>query len=378
VPGSTAIMQVFKDFSSPLTVSVWGGIIGNDPALTPSIAGVVTNKTWGSEIGCYGLNGEDYSLINITLQTSDLKTSLMDINATIGAYPVTFTPPFADFTDPDTFTAAENNGIKYFSSSAAADPPPYNLNFPALWHFGSDASTNDPNNQTVNVGLNHTQIYAAIQVQLPRDGFCVVTVNPQEFSFYNGNGYSDTPVNAVMIQELRFLLAELKSAGIKIVTVGNIAANLNQTAPPTSASATTAAASTTVISSTAAVSSTVVSSTVVSSTAKPSSASSTAAPSSTASTGPPSSTAKPSSASSTAAPSSTASTAAPSSTASTALPSSTASTAVLSSAVSSEVSSGVKSSPFGTSASAAITASDSSQTCLSAMVIMVACLIILW
>jgi hypothetical protein len=92
------------------------------------------------------------------MQTADISTSLHDINTTFGAHALSFTPPFGDFV-ADTLTAVTSNGIKFFSSSSAADPPPYNLNFPALWHFSSDASTNDPNNVTVNIGLNHTQIY---------------------------------------------------------------------------------------------------------------------------------------------------------------------------------------------------------------------------
>jgi hypothetical protein len=164
------------------------------------------------------------------MQTADISTSLHDINTTFGAHALSFTPPFGDFV-ADTLTAVTSNGIKFFSSSSAADPPPYNLNFPALWHFSSDASTNDPNNVTVNIGLNHTQIYAAIQVQLPRDGFSVVTVNPAEFSYFNGTTVLDTPINQVLLQELRLLLTAIKAAGIKIVTISNIAASLNQPRP---------------------------------------------------------------------------------------------------------------------------------------------------
>lgn len=140
----------------------------------------------------------------------------------VGIQPAAFIAPY-NIVNADTFSAAEQAGIKYISANVTYDPPPYDIaGNPGLYRLPETALMGDLNaDDTDWITFDHRQVFAEIEISLGRHGFAVVTMHPQDFAVSETLNYQNA-IDSKYIMELEMLLDLIKDRGIKIVTLGEI------------------------------------------------------------------------------------------------------------------------------------------------------------
>jgi hypothetical protein len=174
------------------------------------------------------MNLEDFTLDTLAQQSSLLNQSYYKMEAVLGVKPTLFIPPYYKW-DQNTLSAMEANGYTHLSSASAEDPPPYFLSGQSVYHFPGGAGTANvvvTNGIYTPVTANAT--WSQIQTQLGAYGFSVVMMHPMDFAVLDGTTYANQ-VNTTQMNELSTLLQMVKASGLRVVIIGDMNTDANDT-----------------------------------------------------------------------------------------------------------------------------------------------------
>jgi len=221
--GQRAVMDIFKDFSSPLTIGVIANYFSADDYDNfVYMTSAVNNVTWGVEVAEHGWNHELFTNFSMEQQKTILSDSVTKIQSLFGKRPTSFFPPFNMF-NADTLAALNATGFNVFSSQLGSEPEPLNVPPVGLWRFPKTAATSaEPDGGGYFYSAPLAEVWNSIVSTNTTYGFSVVMVHPMEFHNWNGTQYVEDELNTTSLTMLRDLLGQIKAAGMRVVTLNGM------------------------------------------------------------------------------------------------------------------------------------------------------------
>jgi peptidoglycan/xylan/chitin deacetylase (PgdA/CDA1 family) len=228
-----AIMNIFKELNESLTVGIIANHFGTHPPIFDFIKSNAfptepSPTNWVLELAEHGYDHENFTAFNYSMQFSLLQKSNDNFRAWFNGWtPKGFIPPFNLYNE-DTVAALIANGYTHISAEVDLDPSPYSFdNFTTFYRTPIEASTNDQEDDFNFIGVTHNTTYDQIISQLANYGFAGVLMHPMEFTeisgFVNGTAIlNEGGLNHTMLNELRLLLRDLKTAGIRVVPMSKV------------------------------------------------------------------------------------------------------------------------------------------------------------
>lgn len=218
-----AVQDVFKENKDPLSVGIIANVFGGNNQIVNYVKTATQISDWDYEVVSHGFVHERFDqkpLLNQTYELAQSKSKTMQVlDGYIDTFNV-FIPPFNNY-NADTITALVDNGYRVMSSLTQIDPGPYPFEDDEedIYHVSIGASTNDMWDGVSPVNWQLT--FEQVQTQMQNFGFAAVMMHPQEFSNMI-NKVPQPDVNQTHINELKSLIAAVKNAGYKIVTLSGI------------------------------------------------------------------------------------------------------------------------------------------------------------
>jgi peptidoglycan/xylan/chitin deacetylase (PgdA/CDA1 family) len=217
-----AILDVFKQTNTPITIGVITGHFGTDLELVNHIKTILQDPTWDVEVALHGFNHEDFTNYTYDEQLALLQQGVQVLTSTLGVTPKTFLPPFNAFNN-DTLNALLATGFTSISSEIDLDQGPFNFVNPAIWRLpiGAATSTYRADNNFFEPVSRETTL-DDVTSQFAVFGYAAVMVHPYEFITFDNGTYIDE-VNETQIENLRQLLVDIKATGLTISAMGKVA-----------------------------------------------------------------------------------------------------------------------------------------------------------
>jgi peptidoglycan/xylan/chitin deacetylase (PgdA/CDA1 family) len=213
-------MEVFDKRNASLTVGIIGNYFGEDPVIVNYVKSRIDDPLL--EIANHGWNHENLAEFSKEEQATLIQRTNEKIIDILDSRPVVLVAPY-NVVNSDTFSAAEENGIRYISANVTYDPPPYEITgnesfyrLPETALMG-DLSADD----TYWITFDHQKVLSEVEYSLNQYGFAVVTLHPQDFAVREMLQYQNMVDKNYLVQ-LEMLLDQIEDRGIKIVTISEI------------------------------------------------------------------------------------------------------------------------------------------------------------
>lgn len=214
------VMEVFDKRNTSLTVGVIGNYFGEDPM----IVNYMKSRTGDPllEVANHGWNHENLAEFSEDEQTILIQRTNEKIVGILGFRPVVLIAPY-NIVNADTFSAAEQGGMRYISANVTFDPPPYDITGnQSLYRLPETALMGDLNaDDTYWVTFDYQKVFSEAKQSLDQYGFAVVTLHPQDFAVRDMLEYQNVVDNDHIVQ-LEMLLNKIEESSIKIVTISEI------------------------------------------------------------------------------------------------------------------------------------------------------------
>ncbi|MGQ0605808.1 MAG: polysaccharide deacetylase family protein [Candidatus Nitrosotenuis sp.] len=212
---NTAI-ETFTQNKVPLTLTVIGKFIGDDPKTVNFIKEKIENKSQ-IKIANRGWEYIDHTTYDKEKQMTSIQQTNNKINIVFNKKATLFSPPYDAF-NKDTLDAAKSANISHFSSSVAKDLPPFQdslKHIPNTIVFSS-LIDDDP----FFSGTIPEKALAKIQASIKQYGFAVVSLQPSDLAVKTGEFKNE--VNSEKLRLLKTVISEIKSNQIKTVSLESI------------------------------------------------------------------------------------------------------------------------------------------------------------
>ena len=215
-----AVMEVFRETQNPLTIGIIAKGIGEDPTIINYIYSRL-GKNPELELANHSWDNTPYTNLSQTEQDEMLGKSQNKIKETFSITPKVFIPPQNAY-NKDTIYVLKKNGYTHFSSEFDFSTPPFPLKGQELYHFPAGAETGHLDKDIkLFKGVDSNQSFKDIEKSITNYGYAVVTMHPQEFSIIKNDVYTNE-VNREQIKQLKLLIENIRSEGLRIVPIGKI------------------------------------------------------------------------------------------------------------------------------------------------------------
>jgi peptidoglycan/xylan/chitin deacetylase (PgdA/CDA1 family) len=214
------IMKVFEKRDTSLTVGVIGNYFGEDRMIVNYVKNLKGNHL--IEVANHGWNHEDLTEFSKDEQILLVEKTNEKIVGMLGSRPVVLIAPY-NIVNADTFSAAEESGMRYISANVTYDPPPYDISGNrSLYRLPETALMGDLSaDDTYWITFDHQKVFAEIEHSLRQHGFAVVTLHPQDFALRDMLQYQNI-VDNEHVAQLEMLLDKIEDRDIQIVTISEI------------------------------------------------------------------------------------------------------------------------------------------------------------
>lgn len=215
-----SVMEVFRETQNPLTVGVIAKGIGEDPVIKNYIDSRL-GKNPELEIANHSWDNTRYTDLTKDQQDEMLKKSQNKIKEIFSITPKVFIPPQNAYND-DTIYNLKKNGYTHYSSEFDFSTPPFPLKGQEIYHFPAGAETGHLDKELkLFIGVDSNTTFQDIKGSIASYGFAVVTMHPQEFSIIQ-NGIYTNEINPEQINQLKQLIENIRSEGLRVVPLGKI------------------------------------------------------------------------------------------------------------------------------------------------------------
>lgn len=207
-----AVIGLFRDYNATLTAGVIGGALGHDAELVRFLQ----DSRGRVELANHGWLHEDFSALPAQEQARLLGQTGSKMEELFGARPVTFIAPFNRL-NGGTAEAASSNGLKIISADLERQPPSFD-GARQIWHLPVNANVSDYDEEKMYwQSFDNGVVLSDIESGLKRDGYAMVMLHPRDFVD------EEHRVDPLKMGELAALIGEVRSRGLKVVTVSEIA-----------------------------------------------------------------------------------------------------------------------------------------------------------
>jgi peptidoglycan/xylan/chitin deacetylase (PgdA/CDA1 family) len=219
----STVIETFDKHQIPLTMTVIGKFIGDDPKTVDLIKQKLESNPAGTRIASRGWEYIDHTSYDKQRQASSIKQTNEKISKVFGVRAVIFAPPYDSF-NQDTVAAAADNKILYFSSSIAKEK---SATLETLRHV---PSTETFGNLVVDdpflSGTTPQKAMQKINSNIAQYGFAVISMQPSDFAIKDGEFRNE--IDATRLDLLESVIRDAKSTGINIVSLERIPTLLDQ------------------------------------------------------------------------------------------------------------------------------------------------------
>jgi peptidoglycan/xylan/chitin deacetylase (PgdA/CDA1 family) len=211
------VIDTFDKNDVPLTISVIGKFIGDDPSVVGHINEKL-NKTSQLRIANRGWEYLDHTAFDTPQQIASIEQTNEKINKVFGTKASIFAPPYDAF-NKKTIEAAKQAKISYFSASIATDRPPFAAD--QLKHVPSTVSfANLADNDPFLSGTQEQKALTKVQQSIKQHGFAVISLQPSDFA--TKIEVFENKVDAEKLSLLESIIRSIKSNGINAVMLEKI------------------------------------------------------------------------------------------------------------------------------------------------------------
>jgi peptidoglycan/xylan/chitin deacetylase (PgdA/CDA1 family) len=217
------VIDTFTQTRSPLTVTIIGRSIGEDPSVVDEIKKRLDNAPQ-LRLASKGWEHVDHTQFDTERQAASIKQTNQRITALFGVKPTVFSPPFDRFND-DTLEALRRNGMTYLTASTLTDRPPFKgdiMRVPNTVYF-SDAITDDPFLE----GTISQKALSKVELGVRDYGFAVVGLQASDFAVRDGEFKNEVDESKIAL--LKSLISDVRSHGMTIVILDRIPALVSNT-----------------------------------------------------------------------------------------------------------------------------------------------------
>jgi peptidoglycan/xylan/chitin deacetylase (PgdA/CDA1 family) len=218
------VLDTFDKKDVPLTISILGKFIGDDPKVVDHIKEKIQNKTAQIRLANRGWEYIDHTEYDLQKQLASIKQTNDKISDAFGSRVVIFTPPYDAF-NKDTIEAVKQTKMVYFSASITNDPPPFPTD--SLRHIpGTVSFANLSDDDPFLSGTTQQKALTKVQASVKQHGFAVVSLHPPDFAAKTD--VFENEVDADKLELLESLIDDIRSSGLDIVTLERIPTLLDE------------------------------------------------------------------------------------------------------------------------------------------------------
>ncbi|NDF24895.1 MAG: DUF2334 domain-containing protein [Thaumarchaeota archaeon] len=210
------ILDTFAQTKTPVTITVIGKFIGDDPKATNHIK-EIANK---SQIAIANRGWEyiDHTSFDKEKQKASITQTNDKIKKIFGKTPTLFSPPYDAF-NKDTISAVKESGLTYFSASVSSDSKPFPTD--SLKHVPSTMSfSNLINDDPFYSGTIPQKAQAKIQASLKQNGYAIISLQPSDIAVKTDSYKNE--IDSQKLELLKSVILGAKSAQIKLVSIDSI------------------------------------------------------------------------------------------------------------------------------------------------------------
>ncbi len=216
------VIDTFVGNKTPVTVSVIGKFIGEDPKAVGAIKDGIGKSHL--RIANRGWEYVDHTQYDEQKQISSITQTNDKIAKVFGTKTAIFSPPYDAF-NKDTLSAVSRAGIQYFSASTTTDKTPYQdaqtKHVPSTGAF-----VNMIDDDPFLSGTIQQKALAKTKSGLDQYGFAVISLQPSDFAVKDDAFKNE--VDQKKLGLLKSLISDIKSSGIAIVPLDRIPALLDE------------------------------------------------------------------------------------------------------------------------------------------------------
>jgi peptidoglycan/xylan/chitin deacetylase (PgdA/CDA1 family) len=217
------LLDTFDKKDVPITISVIGKFIGDDPKAVDKIKEKLKDPSH-ARIANRGWEHIDHTSYDKEKQMASIRQTNEKISKVFGVSSAIFVPPYDAF-NKDTVEAAKQNKVVYFSSNIAQENLP----------LGSDLPRHIPSTETfANLidddpflsGTVQQKALQKVKYSLTQYGFSVVSMQPSDFAVKADVFKNEVDANKLAL--LEGLIDDARANGIKIVLLQSVPAMLDE------------------------------------------------------------------------------------------------------------------------------------------------------
>jgi peptidoglycan/xylan/chitin deacetylase (PgdA/CDA1 family) len=218
------VMDTFDKKNVPLTISILGKFIGDDPKAVDHIKEKLQNKTSQIRLANRGWEYVDHTEYDLQQQLASIKQTNDKISGVFGPRVAIFTPPYDAF-NKDTIEAVKQAKMVYFSASITSDPAPFPDD--SLRHIpGTVSFANLSGDDPFLSGTTQQKALTKVQASIKQHGFAVVSLHPPDFAVKTDTFNNE--VDTAQLELLESLIDDIRSSGLEIVTLEQIPTLLDE------------------------------------------------------------------------------------------------------------------------------------------------------
>ncbi|MEW6588900.1 MAG: polysaccharide deacetylase family protein [Thermoproteota archaeon] len=218
-----ALLDTLDKKDVPITISVIGKFIGDDPKVVEKIKEKLKDPSQ-ARIANRGWEHIDHTSYDEEKQAASIRQTNEKIRKVFGVSSVIFVPPYDTFNE-DTLKAARQNKVVYFSANIAQEKLPFRPDLPR--HIPSTVSfANLVDDDPFLSGTIQQKALQKVRLSLTQYGFAVVSMQPSDFAVKTD--VFENEVSAEKLALLEALIDDARASGINIVLLQSVPAMLDE------------------------------------------------------------------------------------------------------------------------------------------------------
>ncbi|MFN3655531.1 MAG: polysaccharide deacetylase family protein, partial [Candidatus Nitrosotenuis sp.] len=209
------VIDIFDKNNTPLTLTVIGKYLGDDPKVTDFLKSKLDSKTSKIRLANRGWEHIDHTSFDKEKQTASILKTNEKIAKLFGVKLTIFSPPYDAF-NKDTLEAMKQAKMEYFSANIANDRPPFEQD--SLKHAPSTISfANLINDDPFYSGTISQKALTKIQNSIKQNGYALISLQPSDFAVKTDIFTNEIDGNKAQL--LQTLLHDIESNGIQLVSL---------------------------------------------------------------------------------------------------------------------------------------------------------------
>ncbi len=216
------VMDTFEKKNVPLTISILGKFIGDDPKVVNHIKDKL--QTTQLRLANRGWEYVDHTAYDLQKQLASIKQTNDKIRDVFDRRAVIFVPPYDTF-NKDTLEATKQTRMIYLSASIANDPEPFSddspRRVPSTVYF-ADLVNDDP----FLSGTLEQKALAKVQASIKQHGFAVISLHPPDFAVKEA--VFKNQLDSDKLKLLESLINDIRSSELNLVTLESVPALLDE------------------------------------------------------------------------------------------------------------------------------------------------------